>query len=183
MLKICWKELWRFRELFFFMVWRDVKVKYKQTVLGALWAVIVPFVQMVIFTVLFGKIANLPTDGLHPQLFYYGGLLLWTYFATSLTFSGNSMVQNKNLLTKIYFPRLIMPTAPTVSALVDFIFAFMILIGMIIYYGTAVDYTILFFPFFVFMAMGTAVGAGLIFSSLNVKYRDIGFALAFIVQI
>ncbi len=182
-LSVDWKEIWRYRELFLFLVWRDVKVKYKQTALGALWAIIVPFVQMLIFTVLFGKVAKLPTDGLDPQIYYYSGLILWTYFATSVTFSGNSMVQNRNLLTKIYFPRLIMPTAPTIASLVDFIIAFFILIIMMIYFGIAISWTVIFLPFFIIIALGTAVGTGLVFTSLNVKYRDIGFALPFIVQI
>jgi len=180
---IDWKEIWNYRELFFFLVWRDVKVKYKQTALGALWAIIVPFTQMVIFTVLFGKVAKLPTDGLDPQIFYYSGLILWTYFATAVTFSGNSMVQNRNLLTKIYFPRLIMPTAPAIAAFVDFFIAFVIQIIMMIYFGVLFSWTIIFLPFFILIAFGTAVGAGLVFTSLNVKYRDIGFALPFIVQI
>lgn len=180
---IDWMELWRFRELFFFLVWRDVKVKYKQSALGALWAIIVPFVQMVIFTLLFANVAKLPTDGIHPQIFYYSGLLIWTYFATALTFSSNSLVQSKNILTKIYFPRLIMPSAPAVAALVDFAIAFIILIAMMIYYQTAISVSVLLIPYFIFMAMFTAIGTGLLFSALNVKYRDIGFALPFITQI
>jgi len=178
-----WKELWRFRELFFFLVWRDVKVKYKQSALGALWAIIVPFVQMIIFTLLFGNIAKLPTDGVPPQIFYYSGLLIWTYFATALSFSSNSLVQSKNILTKIYFPRLIMPSAPAIAALVDFAIAFLILIVMMIYYQTAVSIAVLLVPLFVLIAMLTATGTGLLFSALNVKYRDIGFALPFITQI
>jgi len=183
LLNIDLSELWRFRELFFFLVWRDIKVKYKQSALGALWAIIVPFVQMIIFTVLFGKVAKLPTDGINPAVFYYSGLLIWTYFATSLTFSSNSLVASKNLLTKIYFPRLIMPMAPTLAALVDFIIAFSILAVMMIYYQTAIDFTIILFPLFIIIAMITASGTGLLFSALNVKYRDIGFALPFITQI
>ena len=183
LLDIDWSELWRFRELFFFLVWRDVKVKYKQSALGALWAIIVPFVQMVIFTLLFSNVANLPTDGVHPQIFYYSGLLIWTYFATALTFASNSLVHSKNILTKIYFPRLIMPSAPALAALVDFAIAFSILIIMMIYYQTAISFAILLMPLFVLMAMLTATGTGLMFSALNVKYRDIGFALPFISQI
>jgi lipopolysaccharide transport system permease protein len=183
LLDIDFREIWNFRELFFFLVWRDIKVKYKQSALGALWAIIVPFLQMVIFTVLFGRVAKLPTDGVNPAVFYYSGLLIWTYFSTSLTFSSSSLVSNKNLLTKIYFPRLIMPMAPTLAALLDFIIAFSILIVMIIYYGTAIDFTVLLLPLFVIMAMITASGTGFLFSALNVKYRDIGFALPFITQI
>ncbi len=183
LLDIDWSELWRFRELFFFLVWRDVKVKYKQSALGALWAIIVPFVQMVIFTLLFSNVANLPTDGVNPAVFYYSGLLLWTYFATALTFSSNSLVQSKNILTKIYFPRLIMPSAPALAALVDFAIAFLILIAMMIYYQTAISLAVFLMPLFVIMAMITASGTGLLFSALNVKYRDIGFALPFISQI
>ena len=183
LLNIDWLELWRFRELFGILVWRDIKVKYKQSALGVLWAIIVPFVQMVIFTLLFGRVAKLPTDGIAPPVFYYSGLLIWTYFATGVSFAGKSLVMNKNLLTKIYFPRLIMPSASVLAALIDFLIAFSILIAMMIYYGTSIDFYILLFPLFVLIALITALGTGFLFTSLNVKYRDIGFALPFIIQI
>ncbi len=177
------KELWRYRELFFFLVWRDVKVKYKQSALGILWAIIVPFLQMVVFSVIFGRLAKMPTDGVPPQIFYYAGLLIWTYFATSVSFASSSMVANKNLLTKIYFPRLIMPLAPVLAAYVDFFIALSILFAMMIYFGVSLTFALLAAPLFMILASLSAAGAGLLFSALNVKYRDIGFALPFIVQI
>lgn len=183
LVRIDFQELWHYRELFLFLVWRDIKVKYKQTALGALWAIIVPFLQMMVFTIIFGKIAKLPTDGLNPLIFYYAGLIPWTYFSTSLSFAGHSLVNSKHLLTKIYFPRLIIPTSPCLAALVDFTIAFLILIAMLIYFQIPVDGAVLYLPLIMLIAFGTALGTGLFFAALNVQYRDIGYALPFLVQI
>ncbi|MBP7461575.1 MAG: ABC transporter permease [Candidatus Delongbacteria bacterium] len=183
LLRINFHELWQYRELFWFLVWRDIKVKYKQTALGALWAILVPFLQMMVFTVIFGKIAKLPTDGLNPLIFYYAGLIPWTYFSTSLSFASNSLVGSKQLLTKIYFPRLIIPTSPCLAALVDFAIAFLILGVMMIWFAIPVDAAVLLLPLMMLIAFGTALGTGLFFSALNVQYRDIGYALPFVVQI
>ncbi len=176
-------ELWRFRELFFTLVWRDVKVKYKQTLLGAAWAVLVPFIQMVVFTFIFNRLAKLPTDGVNPQVFYFSGLILWTYFSTAVTMSSNSLVANQQFLTKIYFPRLILPVSPSLSALVDFVIAFVILCVLMAIYGIAVNFAVLFLPFFIIIALLSASGTGMFFSALNIKYRDIRIVMPFILQI
>ncbi len=178
-----WAELWRYRELFFFMVWRDVKVKYKQTVLGAVWAVLVPLLQMIVFTFIFGRVAGLSSDGLPQPIFYYTALLPWTYLAGSLSMAGNSLVGNAQLLTKVYFPRIIVPTSPAVAGLVDFAIAFLILLVMMAWYGIVPAATALYLPLLLLVAVGTALGTGYIFSALNVKYRDIRYALPFLVQI
>ena len=176
------KELWRYRELFGFFVWRDIKVKYKQTLLGAAWAVLVPFFQMMVFAFIFGRVAKLPSDGLPPSIFYYAALLPWTYFATSMNMSSQSMVGNAHLLTKIYLPRLIVPTGPCIAGLVDFLIAFTIMVGMMFYYHIIPPLTVLLLPILLFIAFGTALGTGLFFSALNVKYRDVRHMMSFIVQ-
>lgn len=183
LLRIDWGELWQYRELFFFLVWRDIKVKYKQSMLGITWAILVPLVQMVIFTIIFGRLAKVPTDGLNPTIFYYAGLLPWNYFATSLTFSSKSLVTSANYLKKIYFPRIIIPSAPCIAAFVDFIVAFSIVIIMMIYYGIGVDFAVVFLPFLMLIAFGTAIGSGLFLSAINVKYRDVTHVIPFLVQI
>jgi lipopolysaccharide transport system permease protein len=176
-------ELWRYRELFGFFVWRDVKIKYKQTLLGAAWAVLVPFTQMVIFSIIFGQVAGLPTDDLPGPVFYYTGLLPWTYFATSLTMSSNSLVGSANLLTKIYFPRLIIPTGPCIASLLDFAIALSILFVLLPLYRIIPPLTALLIPFLLLIALGTALGVGLVLSALNVKYRDVRYVVPFLVQI
>jgi len=175
-------EVWRFRELFGFMVWRDVKVKYKQTLLGAAWAILVPLMQMLIFSLIFGRLAGMPSDGLPSSLFYFAGLLPWTYFATALAMSSNSLVGNSQLLTKVYFPRLIVPASPCIAGLLDFAIAFLILVVMMIYYRVMFPLASLLLPLLVLMALGTALAAGLFLSALNVKYRDIRYVIPFLVQ-
>lgn len=179
---IDWGEIWHYRELFGFLVWRDIKVKYKQTLLGAAWAILVPFFQMVIFSFIFGTVANLASDGLPRPIFYFAALLPWTYFSTSLTMSSNSLVGSANLLTKIYFPRLIVPASPCIAGLVDFAIAFLILILMMFYYQILPAVTTVLLPLLLLIAFGTALGVGLIFSALNVKYRDIRYVIPVLVQ-
>lgn len=176
-------EFWHYREVFFFMVWRNVKVRYKQTMLGASWAVIQPFVTMVVFTVFFGRFAKIPSDGIPYPIFSYSALLPWTYFSRTLTQAGNSLVSNKNLITKIYFPRIALPTSYVLSGLVDFILASFVLLGMMFYYKVQLTWDILLFPALVVLLLILVLGVGMIFSSLNVKYRDIGHSLPFIVQL
>ena len=176
-------ELWRYRELFFFLVWRNVKVRYKQTVLGASWAIIQPFFTMVVFTLFFGKLAKMPSDGVPYPIFSYSALLPWTYFSQSLSQTGNSLVASKNLITKIYFPRIIIPASYVLSGLVDLGLASIILFGMMLYYHLPLSWELLFLPLLVVPLLLLVLGVGMIFSSLNVKYRDIRHTLPFVIQI
>jgi lipopolysaccharide transport system permease protein len=176
------KELWRYRELIYFLVWRDVKVRYKQTLLGAAWAILKPFLSMVIFTVIFAGLANLETDGSPPPVFYYAGLLPWVLFQDGVTKAGNSLVTGSNLITKVYFPRVAIPLASVVAGIVDFGLAFIILIGMMVYYAVSPTAAAWALPLFVLLALTTALGVGLWLSALNVSYRDIGYVTPFLVQ-
>ena len=176
-------EIWRYRELFGFLVWRDIKVKYKQTLLGFAWAIIGPLANTFIFTILFGRLGKLPTDGLPPAVFYMIGLVLWRYFSQSLTMTSNSLVGNQALLTKIYVPRLILPTTPLLTGLVDFLIAFAVLILVMFYFHTIPAVTILLTPFLILITMGTAMGMGLFFAALNVRYRDVRQLVPFLIQL
>jgi homopolymeric O-antigen transport system permease protein len=176
-------EVWEYRELLFFLVWRDVKVRYKQAVLGVAWAVIQPFLTMLVFTLFFGRLAGMPSDGLPYPLFAYAGLVLWQFFASALTLSGNSLVANKDLITKVYFPRLIVPLANVLSALVDLVIASVLVVGMMMYYGVVPTAAAVAAPLLVLLAAGTALGAGLWLSALNVKYRDVRHAIPFLTQL
>jgi homopolymeric O-antigen transport system permease protein len=176
------RELWRYRELLGFFVWRDFKVMYRQTMLGAAWAVGVPFVQMVIFTFIFGRVAGLSSNGLPGPLYYYAGLLPWIYFATSLTQCSNSMVTQGQMLTKIYFPRVTVPMATCITPLINLGIAFLFLLGFMAYYHVAPSWTLVLLPLLVLMAWATALGMGLLFTALNVKYRDIRIVVPFIIQ-
>jgi lipopolysaccharide transport system permease protein len=177
------QEYWRYRELFYFLVWRDIKIRYKQTVLGASWAVIKPFVTMVVFSVIFGNLAKIPSDGLPYPIFSYSGLVPWTFFAVALSNSGNSLVNNAHLITKIYFPRAILPISGILSGLFDFAIASVVLIGLMWYYSIQITWTILLWPILLIPLIIVAIGAGMMFASLNVRYRDIRYALTFIIQI
>jgi lipopolysaccharide transport system permease protein len=177
------RELWAHRELFYFLVWRDLKVRYKQTVLGVAWAIIQPLFTMLIFTLFFGRLAGVPSDGVPYPVFVYAGLLLWTFFSNAVTASGNSLVGNSNLLSKVYFPRLFIPSATVGAALVDLSIAFVILVGLMIYYSVAVTWSILMLPVLVLLTTLLAVAIGTWLSALNVKYRDIRFALPFLIQV
>jgi lipopolysaccharide transport system permease protein len=179
-----WRDLWRYRELFYVLAWRDVAVRYKQTVIGASWALIRPFLTMVIFTVLFGHIAKLPSDGNVPYpLMVFAGMLPWTFFSSGLADASNSLVGNANLISKVYFPRLIVPTSTVVVAFVDFLITFLILIGMMIWYRFLPGWQILVLPAFVALAFLASIGPALWVTSLNVRYRDFRIIVPFIVQL
>src|SRR5687768_17254578 len=179
------RELWAYRELLFFLTWRDVKVRYKQTALGVAWAIMQPLFTMLIFSLLFGRVAglNTKTGGIPYPLFAYAGLLPWTFFANAITTSGNSLVGSANLITKVYFPRMIIPGASVAAGLVDFAIAFVLLIGLMFYYKVGATWNLLMFPVLVLLTSLLALGLGMWLSALNVKYRDIRFALPFLVQL
>jgi lipopolysaccharide transport system permease protein len=176
------RELWRYRELVFFLIWRDVKVRYKQTLLGAAWAILKPLFSMVVFTVIFGTLAHLPTDDVPPPLFYFTGLLPWIFFQDGITKASNSLVSGRNLITKVYFPRLAIPLSSVIAGLVDFALAFLVLIGMMVFYNFRPTSAIWILPFFLLLVMLTSLGSGLWLAALNVAYRDIGYVTPFIVQ-
>ena len=176
------KELWHFRELLYFLTWRDIKIRYKQTALGASWAILQPFLTMVVFSLFFGRLAEMPSDGIPYPIFSYAALLPWNYFATALTMSSNSVVSNSNLITKVYFPRLFIPLTNVVSGIVDFAIAFVVLLGMMLYYKISPTMNTFLLPPFLLLAMITALGSSLWLSALNVKYRDVRYIIPFIVQ-
>ena len=178
-----WADLWRYRELFLILAWRDLSVRYKQTIIGILWAILRPSLTMVVFTVIFNRIAKLPSDGSAPYaLMVFAAMLPWSLFSSSLTESSNSLIDNANLIGKVYFPRLIMPAATLITAFVDFLISFTILIGMMIYYQFAPGWHILLLPFFIILALLASLGPGLWITSLNVKYRDFRYVIPFVVQ-
>lgn len=177
------KQVWAYRELLYFLMWRDVKVRYKQTVLGAAWAVIQPLFTMLIFTLFFGRLAGVPSDNVPYPVFVYAGLLIWTFFSNALANSGNSLVGNQNLLTKVYFPRIIIPAATVGAGLVDLAIAFLVLIALMIYYGVALTWGIFLVPVIILFTTLLALGVGMWVSALNVKYRDVRFALPFVIQL
>jgi len=178
-----WSDLWGYRELFAILAWRDIAVQYKQTVIGTAWAVVRPLLTMLIFTVVFGQIAKLPSDGSTPYpVLVMAGMLPWFLFSTILSNASNSLVSNSNLIGKVYFPRLIVPVASAVVALVDFFVTFILLLGLMVALGFYPNWQILFLPFFVMMAVLAALGPALILASLNVRYRDFRFIVPFIVQ-
>jgi lipopolysaccharide transport system permease protein len=176
------KELIEYRDLFYFMVSRDIKVRYKQTVLGGLWAIIQPFFMMIVFTIFFGNLAKVPSDGIPYPVFSYSALVAWTYFATAITNSGNSLIQESTLISKIYFPRMIAPLAPVLAGLLDFVISFIVLIAMMLYYGIYPTAMIAFLPILVILMMLTASGVGMFLAALNAKYRDIRYTIPFLVQ-
>ena len=178
-----WKDLWRYRDLFFFLVWRDILVRYKQTVVGVAWVVIRPIMTMLVFTLIFGKLAKLPSDGVPYSLMVFSGMLPWFFFSSALSESSNSMVANSNLLSKVYFPRIIVPTSAIIVCLVDFFLSFLVLVPFMFYYGISPDWKIVTLPLFLLLGIITALGAGLWLSALNIKYRDFRIILPFIVQI
>jgi lipopolysaccharide transport system permease protein len=175
--------IWSYRELLYFLIWRDVKIRYKQTVIGAGWAILQPLMTMVIFSVVFGGFAKIPSDDLPYPIFAYAALLPWTFFAQAIGRSGISLVGSANLISKIYFPRLIIPLSSAVAPLVDLAFAFVILLGMMAWFGVAPTWGVLALPLFLLLALGTALAAGLWLSALNVRYRDIGYMIPFLIQI
>ena len=174
--------VWEFRELLYFLVWRDVKVRYKQTVIGATWVILQPLLTMAIFTVIFGHLAKLPSDGLPYSIFTYTALLPWNYFSQAVTRSGASLVGDANLVKKVYFPRLIIPLASVLSPLVDFVVSFVLLSAMVAWFGIAPGWGLLALPLFLLLAFMTALAVGLWLSPLNSKYRDVGYTIPFLTQ-
>ncbi|HVG31098.1 MAG TPA: ABC transporter permease [Pyrinomonadaceae bacterium] len=175
-------ELWAYRELLYFLVWRDIKVRYKQTALGAAWAVIQPFFTMVVFSLFFGRLGKMPSDNIPYPIFAYAALVPWTFFANGLTESSNSLVGSANLIKKVYFPRLAVPVAAVLSGLVDFAVAFVVLVALMLYYGVAPTPNLLWLPLFLLLALATALGTGLWLSALNVQFRDVRYVVPFVTQ-
>ncbi|AFY74970.1 ABC-type polysaccharide/polyol phosphate export systems, permease component [Synechococcus sp. PCC 7502] len=177
-----WQDLWHYRELFYFLAWRDILVRYKQTAIGIAWALIRPFLTMVVFTVVFGKLAKLPSDGVPYPILVFSAMLPWQFFSNSLSECSNSLISNSNLLSKVYFPRLIVPTSAIVVSFVDFMISGMILLALMAWYNFVPSWQILTLPLFILIACAASMGAGLWLASLNVQYRDFRFIVPFIVQ-
>jgi len=177
------RDIWLYRELFYFLTWRDVKIRYKQTLLGAAWAILQPMLSMIVFTLLFGRLAGIKSDGIPYPIFAYAGLLVWTFFANALTNSGNSLIGSANLIAKVYFPRIIVPGAAVGAGLVDFAFACAIQILLIIYYRIPVTAMILMVPVLLLLTTLLALGVGMWLSALNVRYRDVRYAIPFLIQL
>jgi len=175
-------ELWRYRELLYFLTWRDVKVRYKQTAMGAAWAILQPLFNMLLFTFLFGRLAKIPSDNIPYPLFAFAGLLPWIFFSNAISSSGNSLVGNTHLITKTYFPRMIIPTASVLAGLVDFAFAFAVMIVLLVWYQVPVGFNLLMLPALVLLTSLLALGIGTWLSALNVKYRDIRYVIPFLIQ-
>jgi homopolymeric O-antigen transport system permease protein len=176
------REAWSYRELLYFFMWRDVKVRYKQTVIGVAWVVLQPLLSMGVFTLFFGRLAKLPSDGLPYPLFYFAALAPWTYFSTALSSATNVVVDNQRIITKVYFPRLILPLSSVFSGLVDFLIALVVLIVMVVGYGLRPGPAVLWLPFLLLLAVGTALGVGLWLSALNALYRDVRYVVPFLMQ-
>lgn len=178
-----WRDLWRYRELFYFLAWRDILVRYKQTVIGIAWAVLRPVLTMIVFTVIFGKLAKLPTEGAAPYaIMVYAAMLPWQFFANSLSEASNSLVGNANLISKVYFPRLIIPTSAVITSFVDFLISSVILVVIMAWYQFLPSWRVVTLPFFIAIAFAAAMGVGLWLTALNVKYRDFRYIVPFIVQ-
>lgn len=176
------RELWEFRELLYFFAWRDIKVRYRQTVMGALWAIIQPLFTMVIFSLFFGRLAKIPADGLPYPVFSYAALVPWTFFANALTQASNSLVLNSNMIKKLYFPRLALPIATVLAGVVDFVLAFIVLLGMMLYYGLVLTINVLWLPLFLLLALVTSLGVSLWLSAMNVQFRDVRYTVPFLTQ-
>jgi lipopolysaccharide transport system permease protein len=177
-----WQDIWRYRELFYFLAWRDILVRYKQTVIGMAWALIRPFMTMIVFSLVFGKIAKLPSEGVPYPILVFAAMLPWQFFANSLSECSNSLITNSNLISKVYFPRLIVPTSAVVVSFVDFLISGMILLGLMAWYDFVPSWRIITLPVFIALAFAASMGAGLWLASLNVQYRDFRYIVPFIVQ-
>jgi lipopolysaccharide transport system permease protein len=178
-----WTDLWRYRELFYILSWRDIKVRYKQTVIGAAWSIVRPLLTMIVFTIVFGKIAKMPTEGAAPYaILVYAAMLPWQFFSNALTESSNSLIGNANLITKVYFPRLIIPASSVITSFVDFAISFVLMGVLMLYYQYLPSWQMIFLPLFIILAFFTAFGTGLYLTALNVKYRDFRYIIPFIVQ-
>ncbi|MCB0164564.1 MAG: ABC transporter permease [Anaerolineae bacterium] len=180
---IDWQELRQYRDLFYFLVWRDIKVLYKQTVLGFAWAIIRPVFSMIVFSLVFGRLAQIPSDGVPYPIFSYAALVPWTYFSTAMTNSTQSLVSNAGMFTKVYFPRLVIPLTPVLAGLVDFAIAFLLVGVLMVWYGIAPTWNVLFLPLLIMLMVLTAAGVGLTLSALAIQYRDIRFAMPFASQL
>lgn len=178
-----WKDLWNYRGLFYFLAWRDILVRYKQTVIGILWSVLQPLISIVVFTVVFNGLGDFKPEGTeHYAIVVCAGLLPWQFFSNSFSSSANSLIANSNLLSKVYFPRLIVPASTVIVSLIDFLISFVILVGLFVWYGFLPDWKILMLPLFLILALVTAMGTGMFIAALNVKYRDFKYVIPFIVQ-
>ena len=177
-----WKDLWRYRELFYFLAWRDILVRYKQTIIGITWAIIRPVLTMVVFTVVFGNLAKLPSGGAPYPIMVFAALLPWQFFAASFSEAGNSLIANTNMISKVYFPRLVMPTTAVIVSFVDFLISFAILIALMFWYGFIPEVRIIMLPLFILIAFAASMAGGLWIAALNVKYRDFRYIIPFVVQ-
>jgi lipopolysaccharide transport system permease protein len=177
------RELWEFRELLYFLTWRDIKVRYKQTALGAAWAILQPLLTMIVFSLFFGQLGHMPSDGVPYPVFSYVALLPWTFFAYALSQSANSLVGSANLITRVYFPRLVVPVSSVLSGVVDFAIAFVVLLGLMAYFQLAPTPAVVLLPAFLVLALVTALGVGFWLSALNVEYRDVRYAMPFLIQL
>jgi lipopolysaccharide transport system permease protein len=177
-----WKDLWRYRDLFYFLAWRDILVRYKQTAIGIAWALIRPFLTMIVFSIVFGQLAKLPSQGAPYPILVFAGMLPWQFFANALTECSNSLIDNANLISKVYFPRLIVPTSAVIVSFVDFMISGIILIGLMAWYNFVPDWRILTLPLFILIAFAASMGSGLWLAALNVEYRDFRYIVPFIVQ-
>jgi lipopolysaccharide transport system permease protein len=178
-----WHDLWRYRELFYFLAWRDILVRYKQTAVGVLWALIRPLLTMIVFTLVFGKLAKLPSDGVPYPILVFSAMLPWQFFSNAFTEAGNSLIANANMISKVYFPRLVVPTSAVIVSFVDFLISGLILVGLMLWYGYLPDWRIVFLPLFILVAFAAAMGSGLWIAALNVKYRDFRYIIPFVVQL
>ena len=176
------RDLWEYRELLYFLTWRDVKVRYKQTVLGAAWAIIQPFFTMVVFSLFFGRLAKMPSDDIPYPIFSYAALVPWTFFANGLSQSSSSLVASANLIKKVYFPRLVVPISSVISGAVDFVLAFAVLLGMMLYFGIVPTWNVVWLPLLLLLALVTSLGVGLWLTAMNVQFRDVRYAVPFLVQ-
>lgn len=177
-----WQDIWRYRELFYFLAWRDILVRYKQTAIGVGWALIRPFLTMVVFTVVFGRLANLPSDGVPYPILVFAAMLPWQLFSTALSECSNSLISNANLLSKVYFPRLVVPTSAVVVSFVDFAISGLIMVGLMIWFAFVPSWQIVTLPLFILIALAASMGVGLWMASLNVQYRDFRYIVPFLVQ-
>ncbi len=178
-----WLDLWRYRELVYFLAWREILVRYKQTVIGILWALLRPFLTMLVFTIVFGSLAKLPSEGAPYTILVFAGLLPWQFFASALSESSNSLIDNSNLISKVYFPRLIVPASSIIVSLIDFLISGLIMVGLMLWYGFVPSLAVLTLPLFIILAFAAALGVGLWMAALNVKYRDFRYVVPFVVQL
>ena len=178
-----WRDLWRYRELFFFLAWRDILVRYKQTIIGMMWALGRPLITMLVFTLVFSKLAKLPSEGVPYPILVFAALLPWQFFSSAFSGAGDSLINNAGMISKVYFPRLVIPASALIVSFVDFLISVVILVGLMVWYGFAPNLRMLMLPLFVFVAFAAAMGAGLWIAALNVKYRDFRIIVPFVVQL